>query len=144
MTTASIGAQNGLIVDSAAVTLVPVREPLVLISQVQRSGGTLLSQLFDGHPEVHAHPGELHIGPGKSHWPALDPDETPEAWFDALFERITLEFVETGLLEDDAGRPQRRHLRRVPVPLRPRAPARDLPGGAREPGSLGARSSTRT
>ena len=31
--------------------VVPVREPLVLISQIQRSGGTLLSQLFDGHPE---------------------------------------------------------------------------------------------
>ena len=31
---------------------VPVREPLVLISQVQRSGGTLLSQLFDGAPGV--------------------------------------------------------------------------------------------
>ncbi len=60
-----------LIVDSAAVTLVQVREPLVLISQVQRSGGTLLSQLFDGHPECHAHPGELHIGPGKSHWPDI-------------------------------------------------------------------------
>ena len=39
--------------------LVPVREPLVLISQIQRSGGTLLSQLFDGHPECHAHPHEL-------------------------------------------------------------------------------------
>ena len=31
---------------------VDVNVPLVLISQVQRSGGTLLSQLFDGHPEV--------------------------------------------------------------------------------------------
>jgi hypothetical protein len=78
------------------VKLVPVREPLVLVSQVQRSGGTLLSQLFDGHPEVHAHPGELHIGPGKAHWPSLDPNAAPEAWFDALFERITLEFVEQG------------------------------------------------
>ena len=42
--------------------LVEVREPLVLISQIPRSGGTLLSQLFDGHPECHAHPGELEIG----------------------------------------------------------------------------------
>jgi hypothetical protein len=41
--------------------LVPVRQPLVLISQIQRSGGTLLSQLFDGHPECHAHPHELSI-----------------------------------------------------------------------------------
>jgi Sulfotransferase family len=41
--------------------LVPVQQPLVLISQIQRSGGTLLSQLFDGHPECHAHPHELSI-----------------------------------------------------------------------------------
>jgi hypothetical protein len=92
-----------LIVDSAAVTIVPVREPLVLISQVQRSGGTLLSQLFDGHPQVHSHPGELHIGPGKSHWPELDPSAPPDAWFDALFERITLEFVEDGYSKSTPG-----------------------------------------
>jgi len=78
------------------VTLVPVRAPLALISQVQRSGGTLLSQLFDGHPQVHAHPGELHIGPGKSHWPELRMDESPEQWFERLFERITLEYVAEG------------------------------------------------
>ena len=41
--------------------LIEVREPLVLISQVQRAGGTLLSQLFDGHPECHADPFELKI-----------------------------------------------------------------------------------
>jgi hypothetical protein len=41
--------------------IVPVREPLVLISQIQRSGGTLLGQLFDGHPECHTHPHELSI-----------------------------------------------------------------------------------
>jgi LPS sulfotransferase NodH len=53
--------------------IVEVREPLVLISQVQRSGGTLLSQLFDGHAECHAHPHELKIGyPAKWNWPRLD------------------------------------------------------------------------
>ena len=47
----------------------PVTCPLVLISQIQRSGGSLLSQLFDGHPEVHAHPHELKIGyPKKDTW----------------------------------------------------------------------------
>ena len=61
--------------------LVPVREPLVLISQIQRSGGTLLSQLFDGHPELHAHPSELKIGRPKFwHWPPLDLDR-PDTWF---------------------------------------------------------------
>jgi hypothetical protein len=67
--------------------LVQVREPLVLVSQIQRSGGTLLSQLFDGHPECHAHPYELKIGhPGEQHWPALDLTQ-PETWFEILSER---------------------------------------------------------
>jgi Sulfotransferase family len=66
--------------------VVPVREPLVLVSQVQRSGGTLLSQLFDGHPECHAHPSEIYIGhPKKWDWPSLDLD-APETWFDVLYE----------------------------------------------------------
>jgi hypothetical protein len=40
----------------------PVDQPVILISQIQRSGGTLLSQLFDGHSAVHAHPHEICIG----------------------------------------------------------------------------------
>jgi hypothetical protein len=49
--------------------------PLVLIAQIQRSGGTLLSQLFDGHPEVWAFPQELKWGgKGTKHcWPSVDP-----------------------------------------------------------------------
>ncbi|MGE5272763.1 MAG: sulfotransferase [Verrucomicrobiota bacterium] len=66
--------------------VVAVREPLVLVSQVQRSGGTLLSQLFDGHPECHAHPSEIYIGhPRKWEWPPLDLS-APETWFDVLYE----------------------------------------------------------
>ena len=66
---------------------VPVRQPLVLISQIQRSGGTLLSRFFDGHPECHAHPYELKIGRGKHHpWPELDLAR-PESWFDSLYEK---------------------------------------------------------
>jgi hypothetical protein len=64
--------------------VVPVREPLVLVSQIQRSGGTLLSRLFDGHPECHAHPYELKIG-HKARWPKLKLDE-PESWFETLYE----------------------------------------------------------
>ncbi|MEJ2731377.1 MAG: hypothetical protein P8185_23185, partial [Deltaproteobacteria bacterium] len=33
--------------------------PLALISQAQFSGGSLLSHLFDGHPQLHVHPHEL-------------------------------------------------------------------------------------
>jgi hypothetical protein len=39
--------------------LIRVNQPLVLISQVQRSGGTLLLRLFDGHPECHVVPFQL-------------------------------------------------------------------------------------
>jgi hypothetical protein len=67
--------------------LVQVREPLVLVSQIQRSGGTLLSQLFDGHPECHAHPSEIYIGhPKKWNWPTLDLAH-PQRWFAELYER---------------------------------------------------------
>jgi hypothetical protein len=66
----------------------PVREPLVLICQAQRSGGTLLVRLFDGHPQCHAHPHELLIGYPKPHtWPELPLDEDPDIWFGKLRER---------------------------------------------------------
>jgi hypothetical protein len=64
--------------------LVRVEQPLVLVSQIQRSGGTLLSRLFDGHPEVHAHAYELKIG-RKHRWPNLDLD-APDSWFGTLYE----------------------------------------------------------
>jgi len=75
----------------------PVTLPLALISQVQRSGGTLLSQLFDGHPEVHAHPYELKIGyPKKYFWPQIDLNADPKKWFLLLFEDIILEHIQSG------------------------------------------------
>jgi hypothetical protein len=42
--------------------VLPVTSPLALIAPIQGSGGALLSQLFDGHPELHVHPHELMIG----------------------------------------------------------------------------------
>jgi hypothetical protein len=39
--------------------VVRVDQPLVLISQAQRSGGTLLLRLFDDHPECHVVPFQL-------------------------------------------------------------------------------------
>ena len=35
--------------------------PILISGQIQRSGGTLFSQLFDGHPQVLAHPSEVVI-----------------------------------------------------------------------------------
>jgi hypothetical protein len=64
-----------------------VTSPLALISQIQRSGGSMLSQLFDGHPEVHAHPHELKVGYPKKHdWPPIDLGDRPQRWFEILFE----------------------------------------------------------
>jgi hypothetical protein len=66
---------------------VTVDQPLVLVSQIDRSGGTLLSQLFDDHPQLHAHPYELHTGhPKKYLWPVLDLDAGPDEWYRMLHE----------------------------------------------------------
>lgn len=75
----------------------PVTSPLALISQIQRSGGSLLSQLFDGHPEIHAHPHELMIGYTKKHvWPRIDLNEPPKRWFEVLFEDMVIEHAAAG------------------------------------------------
>ncbi|MBA2764810.1 MAG: sulfotransferase [Thermoleophilaceae bacterium] len=74
-----------------------IDQPLVLISQMQRSGGTLLSELFDGHPQLHAHPYELHIGhPTKYDWPVLDLDAGPEEWHEILHEEILERYFDQG------------------------------------------------
>ena len=74
-------------------------QPLVLITQIQRSGGTLLSQLLDGHPQVCAHPHELHIGkPMKWDWPMLDM-RSPESWFSYLYEKRLESFYHNGYVK---------------------------------------------
>jgi hypothetical protein len=79
--------ESDLVRQSRLDHVVSVREPLVMISQIPRSGGTLLSQLFDGHPQCHAHPHELHIGyPSRRQWPPVELDG-PERWFEILYER---------------------------------------------------------
>jgi hypothetical protein len=85
-----------LLVGTRIRHLVPIREPLVLVSQIQRSGGTLLSQLFDGHPQCHAHPHELTIGfPKSQHWPPLDLG-APDEWFPMLYEKATQKHFRLG------------------------------------------------
>jgi hypothetical protein len=75
----------------------PVTEPLALISQIQRSGGSLLSQLFDGHPEIHAHPHELMMDYKKEYvWPRIDLNDRPERWFGILFEKVIIEHTNKG------------------------------------------------
>lgn len=76
---------------------VPLTQPLTLISEIQRSGGTLLSQLFDGHPECLAHPHELKIGyPAKDIWPVLSPEDDPDTLFRTLFERPVIKLAREG------------------------------------------------
>jgi hypothetical protein len=65
----------------------PGNLPLVLISQIQRSGGSMMAQLLDGHPELYAHPHEIMIGsPNKWDWPQFTLAESPEDWFEFLYE----------------------------------------------------------
>jgi hypothetical protein len=73
-----------------------VRCPLIMVSQVERSGGSLMAQLFDGHPALLAHPAELKFGyPTKETWPSTDLPNLDEQ-FRVLFEPRMVEFCETG------------------------------------------------
>ena len=77
--------------------IVSVTGPIALISQIQRSGGSLLSQLFDFHPQLHAHPHELKIGhPKKYIWPDLSLNQSPSHWFKILFEESVIRHSEEG------------------------------------------------
>jgi len=61
--------------------------PLILISQLPRSGGSLLSQLLDGHPQLVVYPWEMTIGyPIKNDWPVLDTRDSPDRLFAQLFD----------------------------------------------------------
>ena len=76
---------------------VPLRAPLVLISQVQRSGGTLLNQLFDGHPALAVYPHELRFGYDKAKDRlAVNPELGADENFRLLFDRKVLGFVKDG------------------------------------------------
>ena len=93
--------QNSKVLDDihqvCANTLTPISAPLALISQIQRSGGSLLSQLFDGHPQLHAHPHELKIGFPKKHiWPKFTITDSPKRWFEMLFEYDVIDHFKYG------------------------------------------------
>ena len=89
------------LVTSCRRALVPVTEPVVLICQAQRSGGTLLRNLFDGHPQCHVHPGEWHIGHTRRYlWPKLKPDQPPETWWVRLREEVLERRFQTGIPVD--------------------------------------------
>jgi hypothetical protein len=59
VTAADAAREHAEIVRARLRSLVEVDQPLVLITQAPRSGGTLLVRLFDGHPACHAFPHEM-------------------------------------------------------------------------------------
>ncbi len=78
---------------------VPVTQPMMLCSQVQRAGGTLLARLFDGHPACFAHPFELQWGrPRKFNWPQLDlsAQRTAQELYERIHERWPRKAVKRG------------------------------------------------
>lgn len=67
--------------------LTPISQPLLMISQIQRSGGSLLSQLLDNHPECYNHPDELYLGfPDKFTYPTLNLAAGADEWYTQLRE----------------------------------------------------------
>ncbi|MFX0196602.1 MAG: sulfotransferase [Candidatus Hodarchaeota archaeon] len=62
---------------------------MVLVGQLQRCGGTLLVQLFDGHSQIYTHPPELYWGkPEKWNWPNFDVrgDTSPRHYYYLLYQ----------------------------------------------------------
>ena len=62
---------------------------LILIGQVQRSGGTLLNQLFDDHFEIFSYPSELILRKPKSQW------YNGSFHFSPLVDRVLRESIKT-------------------------------------------------
>jgi len=78
-----------------------VRAPLILISQVQRSGGTLLGQLLDSHPEVAAYPDELRFGQSDDAWPTIGAAHGEEQSFRMLFDLKVAKQMAKGFVKGD-------------------------------------------
>ena len=78
------------------------QKPMLLISQIQRSGGSLLLQLLDGHPELFVYPYELILGvPWKANWVDLDLDAGPADWLAQLFDIRIPRFLVEGYSKSD-------------------------------------------
>ena len=85
--------------------VLPVNCPLALVAQIQGSGGSFLSHLFDGHPELHVHPHELMIGhPEEGIWPRIDLNDGPKRWFEVLFEDVVNDYNRKGYRKEKEDR----------------------------------------
>lgn len=82
--------------------------PLVLISHLQYSGGTLLAKLFDGHSQCLSYGHELYIGhPDKSTWPRLPLEGTEQDWWDILKEKAAYRQFREGAKISPRSNPER-------------------------------------
>jgi Sulfotransferase family len=98
----SLDTELELIYAARLEHLVEVREPLVLISPVHRSGGTLLNRLLQDHPCCHVHAHELKIGhPHDRDWPTLDLTQ-PAEWFPTLAEKYLARHLRLGYRKWDS------------------------------------------
>ena len=82
--------------------VIPLKLPIALISQVPCSGGSLLSQLLDGHPQLHAYPGALICDHTRSEeWPQIDLSCTPQEWLNDLSGHFDLKTLHQGFKADE-------------------------------------------
>jgi hypothetical protein len=94
--------QRSVVLGSAAQRI----DKIILISQLQRSGGTLMFQLFDSHPEIATFPYELNLGrPMKWNWPGSDAfRESPERYVNAAFtDELLMSYMVKGLSSEYRG-----------------------------------------
>lgn len=95
--------------DERKNNIVMINHPLILISQIQRSGGTLMSQLFDDHPECFAHPSEIMWGKPKHNWPDLDLYKiNPKRYYEQLYEDLNDRYIKTGYSKKPAYSPMKK------------------------------------
>lgn len=87
-------ARNPHLADEVSRSILPL--PLIMVSQIQRSGGTLMSQLLDGHPELRVFPGELHLAKPKDSWPRLRMWLPPAILFRQLVDHRCIEYARIG------------------------------------------------
>ena len=81
----------------------PRRHPFLMISQVQRSGGSMFAQLLDNHPEFLVFPGEIHVAKPKSDWPRVDPARHPSITFRKLVDHRCIEYARKGFYKTIRG-----------------------------------------
>lgn len=88
--TAERAAEYELVYAARSRTLVPADQPRILITQLPRSGGTLLLRLFDGHPECHTTSREFgrSLGTARDRSLLAGPDTAWDSLHDPSLHRI--------------------------------------------------------